>query len=913
MDAGLLSRLEERYNAFRGSPGFLNAETESIVRKVLDCVGAAAGILVESLDGETGTLAIIHREATYEPRSFWLDAEHYAVLQKSFGQDGRINTQTINTILHSLQEGPCETAVGWRFTLDNTSSMLIVTDVIGYKESNNHVTTRLLERTTECLIKLLIEFIAACRDKQLFMHALECISNINKAVLEGKAPDAIFEYIIAKLSSITGAKTGGLLLYERETGCLALQRPAFGCYDENTIARYRVSLNDGGNAVQVFQTRQGYFSNRVCEDPRFIKHFLEIFPAQNVLSAPILVNNECIGVLHLTDKPGGFSKNDLDVVNTVLSQLAVVIENVRLFCRLKLEQNQSKTLYELSKEFHVTDIERFTNFVVGKILETLGFDLAIIALRTDFPELVSQSRIYGRITAEAGRKRPGWINRVISLPVKEIEIMDLSAMLLENLDQLENEARRLGMRMEVRVLIGTTAVPLGALWIWDAKVTKLSHSQIQFLFSAVNQVAVALDNFRNYMLEKQTSARLKRFLRIGQRLVSLILKGADFQFITETLSRFLKSGVIFYNYRAIRKAWAQVSSDVLTQIDNYLMDMISNNRLNSRASSPVSWNYISDKGMVLASIQIAGEQLGFLCILRNEWDEDIRAIIEYVLPVYALELLKERFAQELTQSVESEFMSDLLSDKRSEDEILQKAHSLGYDLHQPHVIVVGQAEHAHHDYQRWLSLKPSWLSELRASLRSSIGNSLVTTFQGDLIMLIPVHDGQEACMNELLESVVRECEALYGNSLCLGVGRVAQCIGELKRSYKEACFALRYAKTLGGKKAVIAFHNLGLYQALLDDSVARSLSEFMWDLLGPLLSMDQQKRAAYLKTLDRYLASGGSIRKTARWLFCHLNTVRYRLHHIKQLLKTDLNHEDTRFNIQMALKLARFYHPEFFS
>ncbi|MCL6479758.1 MAG: helix-turn-helix domain-containing protein [Peptococcaceae bacterium] len=75
-----------------------------------------------------------------------------------------------------------------------------------------------------------------------------------------------------------------------------------------------------------------------------------------------------------------------------------------------------------------------------------------------------------------------------------------------------------------------------------------------------------------------------------------------------------------------------------------------------------------------------------------------------------------------------------------------------------------------------------------------------------------------------------------------------------------------------------------------------------------LRSTDKKKGTAYLKTLDSYFTNDFSIKGTSENLFCHVNTVHYRLERIKQLLNLDLNNVE----LQIALKLAKFYYPELF-
>lgn len=53
-------------------------------------------------------------------------------------------------------------------------------------------------------------------------------------------------------------------------------------------------------------------------------------------------------------------------------------------------------------------------------------------------------------------------------------------------------------------------------------------------------------------------------------------------------------------------------------------------------------------------------------------------------------------------------------------------------------------------------------------------------------------------------------------------------------------------------------------------------------VLGSLNRLPDEERAVLVGTLRTWLASGGSVDTTAKTLFCHLNTVRYRLNRVTE-------------------------------
>jgi DNA-binding PucR family transcriptional regulator len=65
-----------------------------------------------------------------------------------------------------------------------------------------------------------------------------------------------------------------------------------------------------------------------------------------------------------------------------------------------------------------------------------------------------------------------------------------------------------------------------------------------------------------------------------------------------------------------------------------------------------------------------------------------------------------------------------------------------------------------------------------------------------------------------------------------------------------------------------------------------------------------------LDTVSTYLDSGGSIEATARAMFIHPNTVRYRLKRVADLTGYSPGNPRDAFTLRVALTLGRLLNPE---
>jgi purine catabolism regulator len=171
------------------------------------------------------------------------------------------------------------------------------------------------------------------------------------------------------------------------------------------------------------------------------------------------------------------------------------------------------------------------------------------------------------------------------------------------------------------------------------------------------------------------------------------------------------------------------------------------------------------------------------------------------------------------------------------------------------------------------------------------------------VLLVPavsaaaVERAAEAAHGLLVRLAAGRAPAVFG-----GIGRPAARLEDVPRAYREALQALAIARRLGGRHRVAYFGTLGVYRLLAAVSPTEELRSFFHDVLGPLVAHDQKSGGDLLRTLDAYLACGGSPLDTAQRLHAHRNTVLYRLDKISDLLDVDVRQPEQRLLFHLALR-----------
>jgi len=140
-------------------------------------------------------------------------------------------------------------------------------------------------------------------------------------------------------------------------------------------------------------------------------------------------------------------------------------------------------------------------------------------------------------------------------------------------------------------------------------------------------------------------------------------------------------------------------------------------------------------------------------------------------------------------------------------------------------------------------------------------------------------------------------------TITIGIAPDPVQVDGLEDALSDARRAAHAAASSGRRGDVVSRQDLGIHALLHEDH--GELRTFAERLLHPLLDYDDTHDSNLLATLDAYLDSGGNATETARRLILHVNSLYYRLGRIRELGAYDLDDPDTRFELQLALRVLR--------
>ena len=146
---------------------------------------------------------------------------------------------------------------------------------------------------------------------------------------------------------------------------------------------------------------------------------------------------------------------------------------------------------------------------------------------------------------------------------------------------------------------------------------------------------------------------------------------------------------------------------------------------------------------------------------------------------------------------------------------------------------------------------------------------------------------------------------LSGFSVTIGRSRRASDPVDLYRAGNEARLAVNVGEAEG--VALLAFEDTGAYRLLLPamSEDPGELERFYGETIEPLAAYDEQYETELVATIEAYLENDGNVAATAKQLFTHRHTIRYRLERAKELCGHDVSATEGREKLGLGLKAMR--------
>jgi len=283
------------------------------------------------------------------------------------------------------------------------------------------------------------------------------------------------------------------------------------------------------------------------------------------------------------------------------------------------------------------------------------------------------------------------------------------------------------------------------------------------------------------------------------------------------------------------------------------------------------------------------------------------AIARVVTTLLALELERSRSPEWASEEVASAFVDAVLAREVTDrGDIVARAAELGADLDRGAGVLMLRAAPRAAQTGDW---RERVMTLAMRTLRSLAPGSLATADPGEdgaanLAVIVPAEDDER--LARAAAGLARELDdSLPGFHLTTGRSRRCADPVDLYRAGSEAQLAVNVGEAEG--HATLAFEDTGAYRLLLPamSEDPGELERFYAETIEPLASYDDQYETELVATVEAYLDNDGNVAATAKQLFTHRHTVRYRLERVRELCGHDVSATEGREKLGLGLKAMR--------
>jgi sugar diacid utilization regulator/putative methionine-R-sulfoxide reductase with GAF domain len=446
---------------------------------------------------------------------------------------------------------------------------------------------------------------------------------------------------------------------------------------------------------------------------------------------------------------------------------------------------------------------------------------------------------------------------------------------------------------------------VGVLNVQSTERREFNSGDIDFLRAIAAQVAGILERSE---LQRRTEVQLAEIQLshdIHERFTKLSLDGAGIHSILDVIGSLAEGRAALYSADGYRIRGAGESTDGMPQRIHLPVALSSIGReVRISAGRP-------PRPMDIVPVRAGADVLGLLAVDLDQRAGDaegrLRAL-EHGSTVLALELSKERAAAEVERRLRGDLVEEVLNgglESEEAEQIARQAERLGHRLPQRAWVVVLEADDdkteaalAAHGQQDRLD------GALSGLVRSRLPGALTLVRSASAVFLVPEELASDLQTVEKLGAQVLAAAVpvMKPGSASVGIGNLANGVGELARSHVEARQALRLTRRAGGRGRVASYRSLGAFRLLLEVQSPEALRRFVDELLGPLLRYAQSRDTPLLETLEALSAARWIRRAAARQLGIHINSMTYRVERIQALTGLQLDDPETRVAISIALR-----------
>lgn len=189
------------------------------------------------------------------------------------------------------------------------------------------------------------------------------------------------------------------------------------------------------------------------------------------------------------------------------------------------------------------------------------------------------------------------------------------------------------------------------------------------------------------------------------------------------------------------------------------------------------------------------------------------------------------------------------------------------------------------------------MKKIAKSAKYSLEKGIVYEDDGRLTALIAGYS-----QSKIRKDVREFCEKQP--DVYVGIGTTVNHTDNIHRSYESAYVAYQLAKTQVAEP-LLCYDDLGIYKILADVKEPSIYPAFVQETLGNLIRYDKEHGTEFVHILKTFFENECNMLATSGALFCHKNTLTYKMNKLKEILGYDIMTNENRTRIMLAFYIMQ--------
>lgn len=326
-------------------------------------------------------------------------------------------------------------------------------------------------------------------------------------------------------------------------------------------------------------------------------------------------------------------------------------------------------------------------------------------------------------------------------------------------------------------------------------------------------------------------------------------------------------------------------------------------------------------------IHINEEEYGYLVFGSkwNDYDESFRdyyqIAIEQAGTILILKLQKKLTARQIEAGYREQFVQDMLTRNiSSKEEIINRAMIYNWDFYLGGVVFIVDIDHFKKQYlkhldenvnRRMMEMMTRVLLISKQRVGQEYAHYVYSKLSDQIVFIITEKYKDEETfrgnLKKLAKEIKDEIARVIPFTATIGIGNYRKDISQIHDSWEEARKAIEIIRSMEREDTVVFYDELGIFKLLSLVSHSAEAKEFEKQYIEKICTYDRKHHTDMMDTFIALVTNGWNLKVTSEKLFIHYNSMKYRYRKLGMILELDLQDQEERLNLELALKLYQMH------